>query len=162
MKWCTQAAEAIHYIHTKGVIHSDLRPENYLLHTDSNGIFNLYLCDFGGSTCGVLDGGNLPDSGFFDPRKPWVSTVATDIFSLGSVFYTIMTGHWPYRSPGPFQSGEEMWQYGTRVDDLFSQSKFPTVEGLVGGSIMEGCWMDHYKDMGTILHDQRVIFEESI
>src|SRR5450432_1769231 len=119
IKWRTQATEAIRYIHQKGVIHSNLRPENYLLHTDANGVLNLYLTDFGGSTCGHIDGGHLPDSGFFNPRKPWVSTEATDIFSLGSIFYTIMTGHWPYKSPRPFESVEEKWHYDAKVDELF-------------------------------------------
>lgn len=65
MKWRTQAAEATQYTHAKGVIHSDLRPENYLLHADANGFLNLYLTDFGGWTCGEIDGGHLSDSGFF-------------------------------------------------------------------------------------------------
>lgn len=77
LKWCLQAAEAVHYIHQKGVIHSDLRPENFLLHSDSENKLDLLLCDFGGSTNGDIDGGHLPDSGFFNPCKPWVSTEAT-------------------------------------------------------------------------------------
>ena len=32
------------------------------------------------------------DAGFFDPNSAWVSTPATDIFSLGSVSYTRETG----------------------------------------------------------------------
>ncbi|WEW59849.1 serine/threonine protein kinase [Emydomyces testavorans] len=160
LQWCSQSAEAIGYIHQKGVIHSDLRPENYLLHRNADGIFNLLLSDFGGSRSSVINGTHLPDPGFFDPRKPWVATKATDIFSLGSVFYTIMTGHWPYRSPGPFTSGEELWTYGKKVDELFSLSKFPTVEGIIGGPVIQGCWMDQYGEVETILHDQNVIFKE--
>jgi serine/threonine protein kinase len=160
IKWCIQATEAIRYIHQKGVIHSDLRPENYLLHTDAGGVLNLYLTDFGGSTCRDIDGGHLPDSGFFNPRRPWVSTEATDIFSLGSVFYTIMTGHWPYKSPGPFESVEEKWRYDENVDELFSQGKFPTVEDLAGGAIIQGCWTEQYKDAETVLHDQELLFKE--
>nr|KMM68416.1 hypothetical protein CPAG_04743 [Coccidioides posadasii RMSCC 3488] len=127
LQWCSQAAETIQYIHQKGVIHSDLRPENYLLHRNSGGILNLFLSDFGGSTSGVIDGGHLPDSGFFDPRKPWVSTKATDIFSLGSVLYTIMTGHWPYKCAGLFGSLKEKLSYGERVDELFSLAENETV-----------------------------------
>ncbi|KAL3470112.1 kinase-like domain-containing protein [Aspergillus californicus] len=89
LKWCSQAAEAIQYTHQKGVIHSDLRPENFLLHKNPEDTLDLLLCDFGGLTNGGIDGGHVPDSGFFNPCKPWVSTEAMDIFSLGSVFYTI-------------------------------------------------------------------------
>lgn len=90
-----------------------------------------------------------------------MSTEDTDIFSLGSVFYTIMTGHWPYKSPGPFESVEDKWRYEAKVDGLFSQGKFPTVEGLAGGAIIHGCWTEQYKDVGTILVDQELLLKES-
>ncbi|RHZ55478.1 hypothetical protein CDV55_103824 [Aspergillus turcosus] len=157
VKWCREAAEAIHYIHQKGVIHSDLRPESYLLHNES---LDLLLCDFGGSTSGNIDGGHLPDSGFFNPRNPWVSTKATDIFSLGSIFYTIMTDHWPYRSPGPFTSVEDKLAYGDMVDELFSLNKFPSTDGLLGGSVIQGCWMERYDEVEEILHDQDSSFKD--
>ncbi|KAB5575787.1 hypothetical protein GE09DRAFT_1093341 [Coniochaeta sp. 2T2.1] len=55
------------------------------------------LCDSGGSVCARLglDGEQLPDTPFFDPWMESESTPAADIFSLGSVFYTIQTGCWP-------------------------------------------------------------------
>jgi serine/threonine protein kinase len=140
MKWCTQAIDAIRYIHEKGVIHSNLRPENYLLYTDISGILNLYLSDFGGSIYGDIDSRHLPDSGFFNPYKPWVLIEDTDIFSLGSVFYIIMTGHWPYKSPGLFELVEDKWRYEAKVDELFSQGKFPIVEGLASGGIIHSYW----------------------
>jgi hypothetical protein len=121
---------------------------------------NVHLTDFGGSTCGDIDGGHLPDAGFFNPRSAWVSTVTTDIFSLGSVFYTIMTGHWPYKSPGPFESVEEKDNYEETVDALFLEGKFPPVDDMVGGTIIQGCWTDQYKDAETLLHDQELLVEE--
>lgn len=160
LKWCSQAAESIHFINQKGVIHSKLRPKNYLLHTDSTSKLNLLLCDFGGSTCGTIDGGHLPDSGFFNPRKPWVSTEATDIFSLGSVFYIIMTGHWPYKSPGPFSSVEEKIAYDDMVDELFVSEKFPFIDNLVGGSVIQGCWVERYCEMEAVIQDQDLYFRE--
>ncbi|KAL4977391.1 hypothetical protein BDW66DRAFT_39885 [Aspergillus desertorum] len=62
------------------------------------------LCDSGVSTSGSIDGEHIPRSWIFNPCKPWVSTEGTDIFSLGSIFYTVMTGHGPYNSRGPFLS----------------------------------------------------------
>jgi len=52
IKWRTQAAEAIRYIYQKGVIRSDLQPDNYLLHNNINVVLDLYATDFGGSTMG--------------------------------------------------------------------------------------------------------------
>jgi serine/threonine protein kinase len=66
-----QAAEAVHYIHQKGVIRPDLRPDNFLLQPDSKCNLDLLLCDFGGLKSGDLDGGHRPDSGLFNPCRPF-------------------------------------------------------------------------------------------
>ena len=78
-KWCQQAAESIAFLHENGVIHSDLRPDNFLIHATTKTSLDLWLCDFGGSTCEELDldGGHLPDDPFFDsthspPLLVWV------------------------------------------------------------------------------------------
>lgn len=158
-KWRTQAAQAIEFIHQKGVIHSDLRPENFLLHSTPTAKLDLLLCDFGGSTNGEIDGGHLPDSGFFNPCDPEESTESTDIFSLGSIYYVIMTGHWPYRSSSRFQSSEEMLQYGELVDGLFASKKFPPVDELPGGVVIQRCWTGEYSDMKALIEDQDSQFD---
>lgn len=154
LKWRTQAAEAIRFIHQKGVIHSDLRPDNFLLHTTAGGKLDLLLCDFGGSTNGDIDGGHLPDSCFFNPCSPWESAKSTDIFSLGSIYYTIMTGHWPYKSPGPFKSMEEAMAYEDLINDLFGAKKYPSVDGLAAGVVIQRCWNEEYSDMEALIQDQ--------
>ena len=130
-KWYRQVVETIAYIHARGVIHCDLRPENILLHATTPDSLDIWLCDFGGSFCAErnLDGCQLPDSGFFDPNAEPESVPATDIFSA------ILTGHWPYRDDraGSFESGEEMNRYDDKVDALFRERIFPDVEGLVVG-----------------------------
>lgn len=144
------------------MIHSDLRPENFLLHTTIPGIkpeLDLLLCDFGGSTNGEIDGGHLPDAGFFNPCNAWESTKNTDIFSLGSIYYTIMTGHWPYKAPGPFQSAEEMRQYRELVDGLFGSKRYPSVDGLAAGSVVERCWNEKYSHVRALIEDQCKQFE---
>jgi serine/threonine protein kinase len=79
-KWRTQAAEAIEFIHQKGVIHSDLQPENFLLHTVARNELDLLLCDLRGSTNGGINGRQLPDAGFFNPCNPPEPTKNTDTF----------------------------------------------------------------------------------
>jgi hypothetical protein len=44
----------------------------------------------------------------------------TDIFSRGSIFYTIVTGHGPYKS-NDASEGEDKWQYEERVIALLEQ-----------------------------------------
>jgi serine/threonine protein kinase len=164
LRWrlAEQAAEAITYIHKNGVIHSDLRPENFLVHdsgersADGLTLYDLWLCDFGGSTCEVLglDGEHMPDTPFFDPRiTPWESKPATDIFSLGSVLYVIMTGYWPFRTSPPPSTAEDMDVYRDEVDEKFQKGIFPDVDGLQGGDVIRGCWEYRYKSAAEVLND---------
>jgi serine/threonine protein kinase len=164
LRWrlAEQAAEAITHIHKNGVIHSDLRPENFLVHdsgersADGFTFFDLWLCDFGGSTCEVpkLDGGHMPDTPFFDPRITcWESKPATDIFSLGSVIYVIMTGYWPFRTSPPPSTAKDMDVYRDEVDKLFKKGAFPDVSGLQGGDLIWGCWEYPYTSAAEVLND---------
>ncbi|EXJ82318.1 serine/threonine protein kinase [Capronia epimyces CBS 606.96] len=175
-KWCQQATEAVQFIHSKGVIHSDLRPENYLVH-GSAGSLDLQLCDFGGSMCRDLgvDGRGLPDPPFWD--LSWESTVGTDIFSLGSIFYTIMTGVWPYKTSHRTKEKEEeeakeqeeeeakeqeeeereeedKWQFEDRVIALLGKGIYPDVKGIIGGTIMMQCWKKQYLKADEVLEAQ--------
>ncbi|KAI1643249.1 kinase-like protein, partial [Daldinia loculata] len=153
-KWCRQVVESIAYIHYKGVIHSDLRPENILVHATTPTSLDICLCDFGGSACEKigLEGVNLPDSGFFDPNSEFVSTPATDLFSVASILYTILTGHWPYRAPGGrFGSSEEMMNYLNLVDDLFRRQEFPDVSEIWAGAVILKCWMHEYASADDLL-----------
>lgn len=151
MKWCRQVTEAIQHLHLNSVIHSDLRPENCLVHA-SMASLNILLCDFGGSMCPELDldGRGLPDHPFWN--LDWESTAATDIFSLGSVFYTVMTGHWPYKSalPSGEEGEEDRWDYEDRVATSWKKGIYPDLEGVVGGKVMMGCWTKQYIIAGDI------------
>jgi serine/threonine protein kinase len=146
------------------VIHSDLRPENFLVHATTPTSLDLLLCDFGGSTCLKLglDGGHLPDYGFLDPNAGFESTEQTDIFSLASVFYTILTGHWPYRGlGGRFRNSEEMIHYEQLVTGLFGQRKFPEVDGLFGGAIITKCWLNEYTTAEEVVKALKLEMRES-
>lgn len=154
-----QAIEAVVYVHEQGVIHSDLRPENFLVHgtvssyMDSSPSLDLWLCDFGGSKCEELglDGQTLPDDPFFDPREPWVSSPATDIFSLGSIIYTILTRRWPYREGASPSAANDKAAYETKVNALFMEGRFPDLSEQSGRGVIEGCWDHHYKTAKDVL-----------
>ncbi|KAK3299534.1 uncharacterized protein B0H64DRAFT_388894 [Chaetomium fimeti] len=91
--WCRQLAEALDDIHSRGVLHSDLRPANLLTHETALGARDLLLADLGGSVSEELgEGLSLPDSPFYSPVFEWQSSVFLDLFGMASTFYTIHTG----------------------------------------------------------------------
>lgn len=152
--WCRQLAEAISHIHSRGVVHSDLRPRNVLVHENTPGSRDLLLCDFGGSTCDELglDGGCLPDGPFYHPAFGFESSPALDIFGLGSLFYTILTGCWPYRSiPGPPETIEEKLRYEKEVAEAFNEGKHPDLTGIAGETVILACWMRQYGTAAEVL-----------
>ena len=102
-------------------------------------------------------GGCLPDGPFYHPAFGVESVPALDIFGLGSLFYTVITGLWPYRSsPGSPETIDEKLAYEDRLAELFSQEKFPDVGGLAGASVMTGCWTRRYATAEEILVELRM------
>ncbi|KAF6816656.1 protein kinase-like domain protein [Colletotrichum sojae] len=129
LAWCVQVAEAVDHIHGRGVVHSDLRPGNVLVHETAPGVLGLQLCDFGGSVCEELglDGLALPDGPFYHHAFGDKSGPMLDLFGMGSVFYVILTGRWPYKAtPGTFGKVDERIGWEEReVYPKFREEKFP-------------------------------------
>ena len=138
-QWSLQVAQAIAYVHEKGIIHSNLSTTNVLVHQVAQ-TPDLFLADFGGSRCvGLdLDGGLLPDDPFSDPCLTDHESPKVDLFSLGIVIYVIMTGCYPFHS-GPAPQNEERFAYGDRVRALFEQGQFPNLADVPLGNIIAGC-----------------------
>jgi serine/threonine protein kinase len=93
LQWAYDAAEGLHLLHSYGVIHSDVKPENILLDSNSR----LKIIDFSGSSFDGVIGSAIESARFFLPRPlKDPPSVRSDLFALGSTIYEIMTSRQPY------------------------------------------------------------------
>jgi serine/threonine protein kinase/TolA-binding protein len=122
-----QLCDALSYAHSIGVVHRDIKPENILV--DRAG--NVKIADFG---LAKLVGADIPDASltgseqvmgtwrYMAPEQLEGSRDVdhrADIYSLGVVFYELLTGEVPM---GRFRPPSEKVQVDVRVDEVVLKS----------------------------------------
>ncbi|GAD99747.1 conserved hypothetical protein [Paecilomyces variotii No. 5] len=144
-RWAHQMIESVAYIHSKGIIHSDIRLDQWLL----DDAFNARICDFNASGFDAQPDlglemrrpGGLESSSHFLPRDPDTdNTVQTDLFALGSSLYELVAGRRPY---------EELSDES--IELLFEKKTFPDTETLLFGHIISDCWKQKFHSAEEIL-----------
>ncbi|MEK7474780.1 MAG: protein kinase [Candidatus Coatesbacteria bacterium] len=98
-KWMEEVAEALSYVHSKGIIHCDLKPANVLL--DDMG--HARVADFGQSKVLNESSGALGTLFYMAPEQAMIShggagvqpDVRWDVYALGASMYAVLTGKVP-------------------------------------------------------------------
>jgi serine/threonine protein kinase len=97
-----KVADAVGFLHRRGILHRDLKPSNILLAVDREPL----VCDFG--LAGRLDEAS-PEPGRVVGTPPYMApeqmqgrplTAAADVWSLGAVLYELLTGRPPFVAAG--------------------------------------------------------------
>lgn len=127
LQWARQTAEGLSFLHSRGVIHCDLHPDNLLLDERKN----IKICDFQGKM-NDLDGAALERVRYCLPRSDYRPSVQSDIFALGSTIFAIMTGSDPYQEV-PDED----------VPLKYEQSDFPATNFTAGLQVLR-CWRQEY------------------
>ncbi|CAD8204698.1 unnamed protein product [Paramecium pentaurelia] len=106
-----QIAQALEYLHAKGITHGDIKLDNLLI----SGDYIIKVCDFGfakinGQT--PIPKTTVSGSEGYTAPEIWqipIDLKKCDMFSLGVVYFIMITGHPPFESNNP-QMEDTWWK----------------------------------------------------
>lgn len=91
-----QTAQALHYMHRRGIIHRDMKPDNILIHEGA-----VKVLDFGLALAHHADANAEPTVGTLNYMAPeafngGAITPAIDLYALGVIGFQLLTGEYPF------------------------------------------------------------------
>jgi serine/threonine protein kinase len=139
--WLQQAADGMAYVHKKGIIHADVGCHNMIMIKG-----NLKIIDFEGCSIDGEEAGACYEWFSYKVSMPAISR-KTDIFAFGCAMYEIITGKQPHDELS--ESRDKM-----RLSrQLYAENRFPKVENMPLGNLIERCWHGTLSSMSEVVQE---------
>lgn len=154
-----EMAEALAWVHDNGIMHLDVKPENFLMRRRGN-TFELKLTDFDLSR-GKDDHGprkQLGTPGFMAPEQflNKLSYQASDVFAFGLIAYQLLTGKLPFSG----KTQKETWRHQASSNHQprpiceLAPNVDPQIDYVVTKCLRKPL-EQRYEDMKEVLQDLR-------
>jgi tRNA A-37 threonylcarbamoyl transferase component Bud32 len=160
-----QVADALHYIHSQGIVHCDIKTENILL-AEQPGTKRrqivVKLLDFGLARSLTGGRGSGPLSGtphYVAPERIRgdAATPASDLYALGILFYELVTGHVPWDGAVSSILSGHLDQQPTPPSQVVSGLD-PALETLILRALAKTP-AERHKDMAAFIYELRTVMD---
>lgn len=105
IKWVKDIAYGLRYLHSKGILHGDIKSKNVLLPSD---LSVCCLCDFGSSGRTATATQHTPQWSAPEVLENAPYLARSDVYSFGILIYEIVTFRYPYDRMSPDQAIEQI------------------------------------------------------
>ncbi|MBX3651697.1 MAG: protein kinase [Burkholderiales bacterium] len=148
-----KCARALDYAAREGVIHRDIKPANILLAGESD----IKVSDFGAALNAASDSTQITGVGspaYMSPEqvREQQLTYQTDIFSLGVVFYQLLTGRLPFLGTNNYSIIYQIINVDPAAPSRFRSEVPPKIDAIVLRMLQKNT-ADRYQTWGDLAGD---------
>ena len=148
-----KCAKALDYAAREGVIHRDIKPANILLAGETD----IKVSDFGAALNAASDSTQITGIGspaYMSPEqvREQQLTYQTDIFSLGVVFYQLLTGRLPFMGTNNYSIIYQIINVDPAPPSRFRNEVPPQIDAIVLRMLKKNT-VDRYQTWGDLAGD---------